>query len=34
MQKLALELTGAITGCLGLGPKFLGKKMEDRMQLQ
>lgn len=33
VQKLALELTAAITEGLGLGPKFLSKKMEDSMQV-
>lgn len=33
VQKLALELTGAITESLGLNPKYLNEKMKQGMQV-
>ncbi|XAR66081.1 Flavanone 3-dioxygenase [Bertholletia excelsa] len=33
LRKLALEITGAITESLGLGPNYIGPKMEEGMQV-
>ncbi|KAJ4706522.1 2-oxoglutarate (2OG) and Fe(II)-dependent oxygenase superfamily protein [Melia azedarach] len=33
VRKLALELMGAITESLGIGPTYLGKKMDEGMQV-
>ncbi|XVF49437.1 hypothetical protein PTKIN_Ptkin04bG0011900 [Pterospermum kingtungense] len=33
VRKLALELMGTITESLGIGPNYLGRKMDDGMQV-